>query len=210
MEASNRFCEADSPRLPRSRSPHLSLAKTYWQSHLNPEDFAIDMTCGNGHDTQYLASLVTNGWVFSVDIQKEALVKAQELLGCDPRIRFIHQSHSEPLPFPLPGSPNLIVYNLGYLPGGDKSITTKAENTLRSLELACDLLLNRGALSITCYPGHEEGNKEEELVIAWAKKLDPKLWRICLHQWINRKFAPSLLWIIKLNEPSAISALSTL
>ncbi len=191
MEASNRFPAGDSPR-----SPHLSLAKTYWRAHLSPYDFAIDMTCGNGHDTQFLSSLLPEGLVFSVDIQEKALTKAQELLRENSRVQFFHQSHSAPLPIASP--PRLIIYNLGYLPGGDKSITTKTETTLKSLEMARLLLESGGALSITCYPGHAEGGKEETEVIAWAKRLDPSKWRVCFHQWINRNFSPSLLWIVKI------------
>jgi 23S rRNA U2552 (ribose-2'-O)-methylase RlmE/FtsJ len=192
MDASKGFIQLD-----RSRSPHLGLAKTYWKSHLKPHDFVIDMTCGAGHDTQFLSHLLPEGMVYSLDIQEIALQKAKKLLGDSSRVRFLHQSHSEPIPLSLPAAPRLIIYNLGYLPGGDKSITTQLASTLTSLTIASQLLDDTGALSITCYPGHEEGLHEEQGVLAWAKKLKPTEWRVCLHQWINRTRAPSFLWITK-------------
>ena len=196
MDASKGFIEVERTS-DRSRSPHLGLAKNYWKSHLQPDDFVIDMTCGAGHDTQFLSNLLSEGIVYSLDIQEVALEKAKQLLGDSSQVRFLHQSHSEPISLPLPIAPRLIVYNLGYLPGGDKSITTESESTLVSLNMASQLLNATGALSITCYPGHEEGLSEEQAVIAWARNLKPTEWRVCLHQWINRPRAPSFLWITK-------------
>ncbi len=179
----------------RASSPHLTLAKNFWRAHLKPSDFVIDMTCGNGHDTQFLAELVPEGLVYSIDIQECALEKAKALVGTSDRVRFFHQSHAAP--FPLPYAPKLIVYNLGYLPGGDKTITTMTNTTLTSVNNALDLLGENGALSITCYPGHVEGLKEEQTLIDWAKNLPFNQWHANLHQWINRKRSPSLLWITK-------------
>ena len=178
------------------QSPHLDLAKNYWQTHLQPNDFAIDMTCGNGHDTQFLAQLLPKGLVYSVDIQESALEKAHGRCKDFPHIRFLHQSHSLPIT-PLPSAPRLIVYNLGYLPGGDKSITTRTEDTLTSLGLSTQILDSTGALSITCYPGHDEGQREEKEILSWAKNLSSDKWRVCLHQWINQHRSPSLLWILR-------------
>ena len=61
----------------------------------------------------------------------------------------------------MASTPKLIVYNLGYLPGSDKLLTTKTSSTLLSVEKALSLIAPNGAISITCYPGHEEGKKEE-------------------------------------------------
>jgi hypothetical protein len=181
----------------RINSPHLLLAKNYWHSHLKPHDFVIDMTCGNGHDTQFLLDLLPAGAVFSLDIQECALMKARELVGDVTQVKFIHQSHSEPISLTLPSPPSLIVYNLGYLPGGDKAITTQSKTTIESLNIAVEILGEKGALSITCYPGHEEGLRESQEILTWAKNLEPSKWHVCHHQWINRNRSPSLLWIVK-------------
>lgn len=47
-------------------------------------------------------------------------------------------------------------YNLGWLPGGDKSITTKLEDTLESIEAAKRLVKHGGMISVMLYRGHAE------------------------------------------------------
>src|SRR6185436_10014836 len=80
-------------------------------------------------------------------------------------ITFLHQCHTQ---LPQDEKVKLIVYNLGYLPGGNKSLTTLTSTTLTSLNTAYALLAPGGALSITCYPGHPEGAREEAAIHSWA------------------------------------------
>lgn len=169
-------------------SPHLTLAKTYWQGHLKPNDVAIDATCGNGHDTLFLSELCH---VIGLDIQPEAIAKTSVLA---PKALLHRLSHAEIDQIPLPYAPRLIVYNLGYLPGGDKSITTQTGSTLTSVKKSLELLAPDGALSITCYPGHDEGLREEKALLEWAAEL-PEDFTVCYHKWLNRPRSPTLLWI---------------
>lgn len=180
-------------------SPHLSLAKEYWKNHLQPGDSAIDATCGNGHDTLALGEILLSdprSCIATYDIQTIALQNTEALLSrhLSPdqlkRILFHRCSHAKMglLPF----IPHLIVYNLGYLPGGDKTLTTLTETTLESVKLSWEMLPTGGALSITCYPGHPEGEKEEQAILAWASTLTGS---ICYHKWINRPRSPTLLWM---------------
>jgi len=166
---------------------HLLRAHSYWKALLHPTDIAIDATCGNGHDTAILAALLPQGHIYALDIQPKALANAQQrVLG---PITWILGSHAR-----LPDvRPCLIVYNLGYLPGGDKTLTTQTDTTLQSLSHALQILQPGGALSIMCYPGHPEGAKEEQAILAWATTL-PHI-TCCHHRWINRPQSPSLLWI---------------
>lgn len=175
----------------KSFSPHLALARGYWKALLNPEDLAIDATCGNGHDTLFLSELCSVGHVIGLDIQSEAIDQTSALA---PKAILHRLSHAEIDRLPLPYAPRLIVYNLGYLPGGNKTITTKAQTTLLSVNKSLEILADCGALSITCYPGHEEGAKEENALLEWAEKL-PSKWSVCHHRWVNRPRSPSLLWI---------------
>ncbi len=170
--------------------PHLEQAHLYWKNLLNPHDTVIDATCGNGKDTAYLATLVPHGKVIAIDVQEAALQKARQLRP--PNTVFLHQSHTS---FPRLFHVKLIVYNLGYLPGGDKTITTMTTSTLQSLEAATELIIPGGALSITCYPGHPEGLIEAEKVTEWAHKLNFLKWDVTRHQWRTR--SPNLFFITK-------------
>ncbi len=144
---------------------HLQLAHRLYKEHLSPEETAIDATCGNGHDTLFLASLLTSGKLYAYDIQEEGLLRTKKRLSTLPpsilsRITLMHASHEDFSFVPPPVS--LIVYNLGYLPGSDKKIFTHSATTLASLKEA--LKISR-YISITCYP-HREGRKERQAILA--------------------------------------------
>ncbi len=163
---------------------HLQKAHSYWKEILEQGDLVIDATCGNGHDTLYLTELGAK--VVAYDIQEEALEAARIRA---PEATYRLRSH---ISF-VEKEAALIVYNLGYLPGGNKERTTQTDTTLQSVGRALDMVTK--AISITCYPGHPEGAKEEAALLDFARSLDPKKWHVCHHQWLNRKQAPSLLWL---------------
>ena len=192
-------------------SPHLSLAHAYWKGHLRPGDIAIDATCGNGHDTIELARILLahpDSLLLGLDVQQTALENTSSLLRSSvpesyiARILLHRRCHADIDLIPLPVPPRLIVYNLGYLPGSDKTITTQTPTTMQSVQKALRLLALGGALSITCYPGHPEGAKEEAAILTWAKNLPSDQWHVCHHCWINRPAAPSLFWVRGIGESS--------
>ncbi len=170
---------------------HLNLAFTYWQKWLRDTDTVIDATCGNGKDTLRLASLVPYGKVLSLDIQEDALIQARKRASLD-NVSFFLQSH---VSFPPAENIKLIVYNLGYLPFGNKAITTLSETTIQSLKEALKKTSWGGAISLTCYPGHPEGFKETQAIFAFLKTLDAVEWEVSIHQW--KEGAPIFIWIEK-------------
>jgi SAM-dependent methyltransferase len=183
---------------------HLDLAHSYWQRLLSPTDTVIDATCGNGQDTLTLAKLCSEGTLYAIDILPRAIELSTAYLCQNltaeqmKRIRLIQGCHSH---FPAviqPATVKLIVYNLGYLPGGgNKNLTTMVDSTLLSFQNALPLIQNGGAISIALYPGHPEGLREQEKILLFVRELSPKIWNICHHQWPNRVNSPSLLLIQK-------------
>lgn len=186
---------------------HLDLAHSYWEKVVIPGSIVIDATCGNGHDTLVLAKLALSsdnkGLVIGMDKQAAAIESTRQRLTGSlskemmDRIVLLNQCHST---FPdnlMPETVSLIVYNLGYLPGGDKGLTTMASSTINSIMAALPLIHPGGGISITCYPGHQEGRGEETLVKEFASNIDPRQWSCCYHSWLNRQNAPSLLLIQK-------------
>lgn len=183
---------------------HIDLAHRFWRSIVAPGDIVVDATCGNGYDTAILAELAladNAGNVYAIDIQPAAIESCRKRLSglltqeAMDRVHFIERCHST---FPkeiAPRSVKLVTYNLGYLPGGDKKLTTLTATTLASLEKALELIQDGGLISITCYPGHDAGVPEESEVLKLAAGLDPKEWSCCHHRWINRERAPSLLLV---------------
>lgn len=98
-------------------------------------DTVVDCTVGNGHDTLFLANLVgTDGTVYGFDIQPQAIENTKALLRKTPpsakNIFLYNISHSkvdEILPYQTMIS--AAIFNLGYLPGGDKTIVTYPDIT---------------------------------------------------------------------------------
>lgn len=183
-------------------SSHLDLAHKYWSELLKQGSVVIDATSGNGHDALFLGKLTLSeeaGSLYCIDLQDKAIENTRKLLQDNlsekvfERVIFIQRSH-ETLP---EVSCDLIVYNLGYLPGGDKGITTCCESTIASIQSALRLLKRGGALSITCYPGHLEGKRELDLIIEYIKTLPPAEYLVCYHFFQNRNAAPSLVMIFK-------------
>lgn len=188
---------------------HLDLAHTFWKQLVHIGDTVIDATCGNGYDTLKLCELALaqdKGRIYSFDIQEQAINSTQlylaSHLSLDLQKRVIlrqgcHSAFSADI---LSESVKLIVYNLGYLPGGNKNKTTERFTTLQSVHHAQTLLQPGGMISITCYPGHLEGEKEQKDLLVYASTLSPKEWSCCHHQWNNRLHSPTLLLIQKANR----------
>ena len=186
---------------------HLDLAHQYWTKLLLPNDIVIDATCGNGHDTLKLCQLIEGGTIYAFDIQENAVRNTEQLLKKSISaeqlfsVKLETRSHATFPTAVITGSVKLIVYNLGYLPGGDKTFTTMTSSTLESLKVALGLVCVSGAISITCYPGHSEGSVEQDAILDFIATLSPKEWNCCVHSFVNRKASPRLLLLQKSATP---------
>jgi len=70
---------------------------------------------------------------------------------------------------------NLIVYNFGYLPGGNHAITTKSKTSIESLKQAMALLTPGGVISLMLYPGHDEGKVEAQIIESYLKSTENEI-----------------------------------
>jgi hypothetical protein len=155
-------------------------------------NFAIDATLGNGHDTDFLSNYFKQ--VYSFDIQEAA---TQNYLSKNKtNVKVILDSHVY-LDNYIHEEVDCIMYNLGYLPGGDKTVTTKSESTIKSLETAVKLLNHNGLITICIYNGHNEGKSERNVILDFANLLPKNEFGVMLHSIINRKGAPELMVIEK-------------
>lgn len=167
---------------------------------LRPGDVAVDATCGNGHDTVALAQLVgPGGVVIAIDVQAVALEETRHRLDADGlgdgRARLIHGCHSTMGEHVAVASAALVVFNLGYLPGGDHAFTTRTQTTIAGLDAAVKALRQGGLLMVTCYPGHPEGARESGVVAAWMEGATATGARVASYsQPYTQKPAP-VLWL---------------
>lgn len=177
-------------REPRTenREPFTALPTAVQWSHvilgprLRPGDSVVDATAGNGHDTVFLAQhVLPGGRVFAFDVQAAAIGQTQlKIRNPESGIRDPghvvlfqagHERMEELLPPELRGTLRAVMFNLGYLPGGDKTLITGVETTLSALQQALDWLAADGVLTVVVYPGHEGGRAEAEAVGQWVAAL---------------------------------------
>ncbi len=169
------------PRFPAPVKSSVQQAHEEIARLLRPGDIVIDATAGNGHDTHFLAECVCpGGRVFSLDIQPMALEKTTarlpaELTASVTLLLADHACLQQIVPEEIQGQVACVMFNLGYLPGGDKNLVTAETSTLLALGQSLDLLKAGGILSVIAYVGHPGGLKEAEQVQEFLHARQPAL-----------------------------------
>ncbi|HEY8361399.1 MAG TPA: class I SAM-dependent methyltransferase [Tissierellaceae bacterium] len=178
----------------------IKISRDFILNFVKEGQVVLDCTVGNGNDTLLLARCVgPQGKVYGFDIQKEAIESTKEKLACenlDNRVILILDGH-ENIDIHINEKLDFIIYNLGYLPGSDKSIITKKETTLISLKKALEMLKENGLLLITCYTGHKGGLEEKDAVENFLVNLDQKKFNVLKYEFINQKNNPPVLYAIE-------------
>jgi 16S rRNA C1402 N4-methylase RsmH len=190
-----------------TRHAHL-LVKTHLASLEQSSLVALDATVGNGFDTIFLAECVgEKGIVLGFDVQ-DMSTAAQKLAhaGLQDRVRLLQRGHETMLqtlseiflPHQILPSVHAIMFNLGYLPHGEKLLTTRTETTLSALQQSTQILAYGGILTVICYPAHDGGGDEAAAVIAWAKNLSAKEFGVSHTKVINKHgIPPELIAVYK-------------
>ncbi|RMF57420.1 MAG: methyltransferase domain-containing protein [Bacteroidetes bacterium] len=186
----------------------LDRAKELVAAVLTPGDVAVDATVGNGHDTVFLARQVgADGHVYGFDVQEEAILRTRARLagaGLSDQVTLFARGHEalrEVLPAHVQGRVAAVMFNLGYLPGGDKGRITTAVTTLPALDAALDVLRPGGVLAVVVYPGHPGGAEEADAVRAWAARLDAHAYLATRYDLLNRPNRPPWLLAVVKHEP---------
>ena len=171
----------------------LSMHKMFLASHIEPGGTVADFTMGNGHDTLWLAEQVGDtGHVYAFDIQKEALEQTGARLreaGVEKRCTLILDSHANAEQYirePLCAS----VFNLGWLPGSDRTLTTRHESTLSAVDAAIRLCAPNGIVLVAVYPGNPEGELEGKLLSERLSALDRRCFSVSQFRIINSPTSP--------------------
>jgi hypothetical protein len=137
-----------------------------WLSMLCEKNWiAIDATAGNGSDTVFLAGLCRQ--VIAFDTSKQAIENTTKACMNLSNVIILHQSHDQMINYIRKA--DIVVFNLGYLPKGDKNIVTLPETTIRALNQA-KMILPQGYVCVTCYLGHKGGKSEHTAVLAWLNE----------------------------------------
>lgn len=161
---------------------------------------AVDATAGNGHDTLLLSRLAgENGFVIAMDIQETALNTTKILLDKEAEfdnVKLVLDSHANIASYLDGRKLQMAVFNLGYLPGGDKSITTNANEVIKALNNLFPFLLSGAVVFVTVYPGHLPGEKEACILEEYFAHLPQKQYSVMKNSFINQKNSPPQLFVI--------------
>lgn len=181
----------------------------FWDDALVTASRIMDATVGNGHDLLYLASHSAKAaQLVGVDIQASAIQASAERLAkaglADAmdagRIRLQQGSHSDLLGTNYPfgtDAIDLVVFNLGYLPGSDHQLMTQPATTIEAVQGALQHLAPRGLITLVAYPGTPAGAVEEEALRQFLSTLPQQDYEVCCWTPLNQIHRPPVLYAIR-------------
>lgn len=173
------------------------------REHVKQGDICIDATAGNGNDTQLLCELVgEQGKVFAFDIQEKAIENTRnrlEKFALSDRAEVIKDSHTNMGQYVEEENVSCIVFNFGYLPGGDHALATHKDTSIAAIHEGLKLLKKGGLMSLCIYSGGDSGFEERDAILEELKNLDSKRYLVIMSSYYNRPNNPPIpVLIIKL------------
>ena len=181
---------------------------TEWYRHFIKEhvqigDVCIDATAGNGNDTLLLCELVgKEGKVVAFDIQQVAVENTKQRLseaGFLERAQVLLESHTNMAHYAEEGTVSCIVFNFGYLPGGDHNLSTQKETSIHAIYEGLKLLKKGGMMNLCIYSGGDSGFEERDAILEALRELDGKQYLVIVSNYFNRPNNPPIpVLIIKL------------
>ena len=173
------------------------------RDHVKEGDICIDATAGNGNDTLELCQLVgESGKVIAFDIQETAIANTKKRLldnGVEDRAEVYMESHTNMGKYAEENSVSCIVFNFGYLPGGDHNLATRKESSIEAIHGGLRLLRKGGLMSLCIYSGGDSGFEERDAILEELKTLDGKKYLVIKSEYYNRPNNPPIpVMIIKM------------
>ncbi len=186
-----------------ARDNAVATAHAYLHAHILPGTFAVDATAGNGYDTEFLCREVgAEGKVLALDIQQKAVDATNERLRQQGLSHIGHARLADHADLSSilkhEGMPFAVMFNLGYLPGGDHAVFTTPKHSLPALQAGLSALVPGGVMTICAYSGGLQGTAERDAVLQWANGLDKKAYEVVIHRFEGQTgFPPVTVCITK-------------
>lgn len=156
---------------------------------LHKQAICVDATLGNGKDTAFFLSQNVRT-VYAFEIQKDVLEKTKVKLGGD-RVHYNCCGHENMNR--IQESVDAIIFNFGYCPHGNPSITTLPETSLVAVQKGIELLKPKGRMALVFYH-HAQDKKEKEWIESYLSTLTSC--DVCKVEMLNHD-APYLIEIEK-------------
>jgi predicted methyltransferase len=166
LSSSTSSTKREAQQKPRSLT---KLAHSIVRRTIQPGDTVIDATAGNGHDTVFLIRCIgAGGRVIAIDIQHSAIQSTHARLAAEglSGVELLVADHSAELSrlAEQNNKAKVIMFNLGYLPGGDKQQTTLPASTFSAITAGLRMLSPGGVMTVIAYRGHTGGQQEAQAV----------------------------------------------
>ena len=171
----------------------------------------VDATAGNGNDTLFLCQQTpADCRIFAFDIQLAAIRSATDLIarhGFLEKVSWFHADHAQ-VKNHVDAPIDAAVFNLGYLPGQDHSVTTGPASLAPALQGVLDLLVPGGRSTLVAYPGHGPGLAEIDFLETTLSRYSQQQFVVTRLNFINQCNNPAILYTIgkarrDLNENSS-------
>ena len=173
----------------------LGITHDYMRRLIKPGDRVIDATAGNGHDTLCLAELGgEGGHVTAFDIQEKALEQTRlrlEGAGVSERVTLVQDGHQNMKQY-VTEPVRAVMFNFGYLPGGDHRICTKSETSIAAIQAAMELISPDGMVMLAIYYGGDSGFGEKDAIMEFLQSIDCHRYSVLCHHFINYPNCPPI------------------
>lgn len=179
----------------------VNMAHVVLKPFLTKARVIVDMTCGNGHDTVYLASGMSDRAVlYAFDIQPCAIENTQIAVAAahleKKNIIYKLGSHDDLLN-EIAKPIDIAVFNLGYLPSGNHELHTNTETTLKACKICLNKIAINGIIIIVSYPGTEAGAEECCRLQEFLQEVPQQVFHVSQWQPLNQVNDPPVLYIVQ-------------
>ena len=168
----------------------LGITHKFMAERIKKGSVCIDATAGKGRDTVFLCSLVgETGKVTAFDIQQSAVLQTKELImqkGYGNIAEVFYDSHENMGNYFAKETVDAIMFNLGWLPGGDHNIFSKPTSTIKAINTGLELLKPGGVMSVCIYHGKETGTAEKDALLPFFKTIDNLKYTVIKLDFTNR------------------------
>ena len=128
-------------------------------------------------------------------MQEIAIANTRERLsraGLVGRCQLILDGHQNLNQYVEKESVDGIVFNFGYLPGGDHSISTKKSTSIEAIQKGMEALKPGGIMSMCIYSGQDTGFEEKNSILDYLKTVDQRKYVIIMSEFYNRPNNPPI------------------
>lgn len=168
----------------------LGLSHQFMAAHIRAGAVCIDATAGKGRDTLFLCRLVgDSGRVLALDIQADAVAQTAALLsteGVAHRAQVVQDCHSHLGDYADPASVDGIMFNFGWLPGGNHNTFSHADTSVAAVRAALDLLKVGGVMTLCLYYGRQNGTAERDAILDFLPTIDNRRYTVIRGDFANR------------------------